>query len=131
MVCLLILGFYEVMCNGLHEGYRVLGNGDVAFEYGLEGIFLAVVCIGVGVVLAYGSAIKIDTCEEALGTRVGQQLGIELPVCGGFAIAANGAGSGGGVCADLELALEQILKTFFIYGNENEIRGLAADLQAP
>ena len=80
--------------------------------------------------LAYAGAVEIDAGKEALGAGVAEQLGVHLPVGGSCAGAAHRSGGCGGVSADFEFILEQILHAAVIDGNEDQIGGLTAELEA-
>src|SRR3984885_11247697 len=70
---------------------------------------------------------QIDAREETLGTRIGQELCIQLPVRAGLRVAAHGTSRSSGVAAQLDLVLQQVLEALLIHRNNNEIGGLAAD----
>ena len=88
---------------------------------------LAVVRVGVLVVLAYAGAIEIDTGEEAFGAGVGEQFGVHFPVGGSLSVTAHRARGGGGIGADLEFVLEQVLEAPIVDRNQDQVSGLRAD----
>ena len=131
MVRLPVLGADDVLGHVPNKGLCALGDGDVALEHGLKVLGLAEVDLRVFLVLGDGGSVEVDAGEEALGAGVAEQFGVHLPVGGGLGAAPDGAGSGRGVAADLELVLEQILQAAVIDGDQDQVRGLSADLQAP
>src|SRR5579863_9020328 len=126
-----VLGCNEVLGNIPHEGHRARGHGNVAFENRLKAVRLPEEDFRVLGVLAHAGAVEIDAGEEPLAARVGEQLCSHLPVGRGLGIASHRAGGCGGVGANLELVLEQILKAALIHCDQHEVGRLAADLQSP
>jgi len=96
--------------------------------------------VAVGVVAVHGGvaalvglddgAVEADAGEDALGARVGEDLGGEADVSGGGGVAADGAGGDGGFGAQLELVAEQVLQRVIIHEEQDEVGGRAADLVA-
>ncbi len=84
---------------------------------------------GVVDVLVDDIAGEVDAGEEALGARVGEELGIGEFGGGGLGVAADGTGGRGDVTAQLQLVVEDIVGGFAVDADEDEIGGLTADLQ--
>ena len=82
-------------------------------------------------VLGDAGAVKADAGKEALVAGVAEQFRTHLPVGGCLSRATYGTGGGRGVSADLELVFKQSLHAAVVNGDEDEISGLTADLEAP
>ena len=123
-------GFDEVLGDIAHECDCAGRHRDIALQNFVEVLGSAIVKLGVFLVLAYAGAVEIDAGKEALGAGVAEQLGVHLPVGGSCAGAAHRSGGCGGVSADFEFVLEQILHAAVIDGNEDQIGGLTAELEA-
>src|ERR1700733_2673627 len=97
----------------------------------VKGVVVAVVEGGrVVEVLRDVVAGQIDAREETLGTRIGQQFCIQLPIRAGLRVAAHGTGRSSDVAAQLNLVLQQVLEALLIHRDNHGIGSLAADLEA-
>jgi hypothetical protein len=103
---------------------------DAAGEDGLEGEVLAVVVAGVIGVLVNYVAGEVDACEEALAAGVGEDGRVGEFGGGGLRVASDGTGCYGEVAAELNLVLEEALEGVVGSGEEDEVGGLSARLEA-
>ena len=91
---------------------------------------MTVVGFGVLDVLVDDVAIEVDAGEEALVAGVGEEAGIGELGGGGLRVATDGAGGYGDVAAELDLVMQETLCAVVGDGYEDEVGGLAADLEA-
>src|SRR6202012_5419738 len=98
----------------------------VAAEHLAERQIAAVLQRHVVVVVVEDGTIERDASEEAFGPRVGEELGVELPVSTGLGVAPDGTGGSGCISADLELVLQHILEALLVHGDEEEAGGRAS-----
>jgi hypothetical protein len=87
---------------------------------------------------SHGVVVAADICagngepgEDALGARVSEYLGVELPIGVSRGVAAYRAGSGGGIGADLEFAGEQVLHAAIALNDHDQINAFNANLKSP
>src|SRR6185312_15681303 len=85
---------------------------------------------GVVLILREHRAIEVDAGEQPLAARIGQELGVELPVGTGLRISAHRTSRRSGISTNLELVLQHVLKTLLVHSYEHQIRRLSADLEA-
>src|SRR5947208_12903809 len=98
VVC--VLGGYEVLRDGPDKRLGVRWNRLTALQNGLKRDIRAVFSASIVRVLRHHSAIKVETGEEAFGTRVCEELRVELPVGSGLGVTTHGAGRGCGISAE-------------------------------
>lgn len=103
---------------------------DAAAEDGLEGNVFAVVGAGIVLVLIDNVAGEVDASEEALAARVGEKLRVGEDGGGGLRVAADRACGCRDVSAEFDLILQKALEALVVGGDEDEIRGLTAGLEA-
>src|SRR5208337_2018614 len=128
--CLLpVLGLDKVMGHILDKGHRAWRHGHIAAQHVLEVLRRAEVNLGVIPVLAHAGAVEVDAGKQALVARVAEQLGVHLPIGRGLAGATHRSGCGRGVATDFELVLQQVLDAAIVNGYQDEVSGLAADLE--
>ena len=72
-----------------------------------------------------------ESGKGAFGSRVGKDLGIELPVGIGSGVASNWSGCGGGVRSKLKLGVFQALHSSVALEDHDQINAFDADLQSP
>jgi hypothetical protein len=120
----------EEFTNGAEEVDGACMGMNIAVENLLEGDVVAVVGFGVFRVLVDDVAVEVDTGEDTLATRVGEEASVCEDAGGGLGIATNRAGGYGDVATELNLLMKETLCTVVSDSNENEVSGLAADLEA-
>src|SRR5450759_5271997 len=82
-------------------------------------------------VLAERRTFQRESSERTLGTGVGQDLRIHLPIRTGLGMASHWTRCRGSVPAYLEVALEQSLHPLFILNDQYHVHSLHPDLQSP
>ena len=120
----------EELTDGCEEVTRGGWWGNAAGEDGLEGEVLAVVVAGVVGVLVDYIAGEVDACEEALAAGVGEDGRVGEFRGGGLRVASDGTGCYGEVAAELNFVLEETLEGVVGGGEEDEVGGLSASLEA-
>src|ERR1700689_2183602 len=83
------------------------------------------------IVLPERSAGQRKPGEQALGSRVGQDLGFQLPIGASFCMPSNRTGRRGSISANLKITIEQFLHGLVILKNHDNIDSFHADLQSP
>jgi hypothetical protein len=126
---LLVLGSHEVFRDCPNKRLCIGRRKNVALKDLFETVWSSVETFCVIRALAYHCAVEIDSREETLAARIGQQFGIEFPVRSGLRIAADRTSRSSSVAANLELALEQVLKSFVIHRDQNQVGRLSTDLK--
>src|SRR5947209_14199378 len=104
---------------------------DLAIQDLCERHLFSIQVIGSLVVLLHLGAVDINTCEQALRVRVGQDFRIQLPVSVSRCFTANRTSGRACVNANFEFAGKQLLRTFVIHHQHQQVGGLTADLCAP
>src|SRR5581483_3177294 len=85
-----------------------------------------------GVVIAVnGCAVQRESGKYALGPRVGQDLGVHLPVSIRGSVTSHRSGCSRGITAHLELAREQVLHALVVLEDHHQVNAFHADLQTP
>src|ERR1019366_8385844 len=69
--------------------------------------------------------------EHTLGTGVGQDLCIHLPIRTGLGMPSNRTRCCRSVRSNVEITLEQLLHPFFILNDHDQVHSLYTDLQSP
>ncbi len=124
-----VLGGFLV--EEVDQGAARSGNADAALADDFEGGEAAAVDFGVGhIVLAKGGAFEGDAGEEAAGAGIAEDFRAHGDVAGGGGVAALGAGGSGGVNAEFDFAFHHGFGALGIHDQEDEIGGLAAELEA-
>lgn len=107
------------------------GDSGAAVEDDVPGGDLFAVEFFVGVVVgAEGGAFEGDTGEQATGAGVGEDFGAHGGIGGGGGIAAFGSGGGGGIGSEFDFAGEDAFGAAGVHDEEDEIGGLASQLEA-
>src|SRR5580692_9935556 len=126
-----MLGLHKIVGYISYEWHGSLWHFHTALEDGLERVGVAIVDLGVITVLAHNGAVKIDTCKQALASRISQEFGVHFPIGGCLTVAPNGTSRSCRIAANLEFVLEQVLEAVLVHSHQHEISGLAANLQSP
>src|SRR5207302_5619429 len=93
--------------------------------------FAAVQDTGFIVVLFDHRAIQFDTREDAASAGISQHLRLHLPVGAAFGLASDGTSRNRTFGTQLELAGQQVVHTFLVHNEHNQVDSFAAELQAP
>src|SRR5215472_9735913 len=105
-------------------------HGNGTFEDDILGVNVFFIEGSIGFVVgAYRGASQRDPGEEAAGAGVGKNLRAQGDVGGGFGVATFGACGGRGICAELDLRAQDGIGATAVHDQEDEVGGLAADLQ--
>src|ERR1700690_1273667 len=94
---------------------------DVGSVYGIPRI----------IVLPERSTSQREPGEQALGTRIGQDLCLQLPIGAGLGMPSNWTRGRGSIPFNLKIAIEQPLHGFVILKDHDNIDSFHADLQSP
>jgi len=105
-------------------------NSNVAVQDRLVADVMAVILRGVVQVLVDDIAVEVDTGEDTLVARVGEEACVRELRCGGLRIAAYGTSGYADVRAKLDLVMQKPLRGIMRGGYKNERGGLAASLEA-
>src|ERR1700761_583343 len=124
------LRYDKVAGHGGNEVARVGRNWNRAAEHLAEGKVASVLRLHIVVVVVEDRAVKGDTGEEALRARIGEELGVELPVSAGLGVTADGTCRRRSISANLELVLQHVLKALLVHRDQNQVGSLSADLPA-
>ena len=83
----------EVLGHGAHKRFCRRRHDNVPLQDRFEGV-VGTVVEGGGVVDVLRDVIagEIDARKQTLGTRIGQQLGVQLPIRAGLRVATDGTG---------------------------------------
>jgi len=125
-----VLGFDEVVSHVADKFNCAWRHRHIAFQDILKVLWCAKVDLSVVPVLAHAGAVEVNAGKQALVALVAQQLSVHLPVSGGLAGAAHRSGRSRSVAPDFEFVLQEILKSAVVYGHQDEVSGLAANLEA-
>src|SRR5579859_3948569 len=107
------------------------GNGHFAVQQdGASRDFAAVNALVGFVVRAERGTFQGDAGEKPAGPGVTENFGFHPEIGVGGSIAAFGAGSGGGVPTEFDLAAENGSHAFLVHDQKNQIGGFAANLHA-
>src|SRR5450759_3274810 len=82
-------------------------------------------------VLAERRAFQRESSERTLGTGVGQDLCIHLPIRTGLGMPSHWTRCRASVPSNLEIALEQPLHPFVILNDQYHVNSFYTDLEAP
>src|ERR1017187_2234065 len=83
------------------------------------------------IVLADRCTFQREPREHTLGTGVGQDLCIHLPIRTGLGMPSNRTRCCRSVRSNVEITLEQLLHPFFILNDHDQVHSLYTDLQSP
>src|SRR5947209_7318248 len=99
-------------------------------ENNVAGGYLAAIdFLGRAVIGAQRGTVQRDAGKKSAGARVSKDLRVHQRVGCSLRIAALGTSSGGGISAELDLALEDGINSLGIHHQQHEVRGLATELK--
>jgi len=96
-----------VLGQSLQEFMAPLGSSNVAIKDIFERFHLAVEDSGLVLILGDSCSVKINTSEDPAGPRIGQYLGLHLPVCIGPGVPPNRPGGRGECRGDRTIGTHQ------------------------